>query len=762
MFLTHITGLFDNLKIGVKITLGFVLVIALFVILSFFITKKIHTLGTSVEELSWLTEKSVLVLDINKDILDLQRMALVYGRAGSEPVFNRIQATYLTIRTNLASINKETRDQQSRELIKNMLAVVDRYGDNINTLRQRYQFKQSLLNEQLPDIRQRGSDYLKMVIREARQDKDTQLFRTGQSMLQLWLEINIDADAFIKTREYQKKKHVNTGLVELQKLNITLLKRMPASRQPNKLNFKEITQQFGNTFDQAVQANRIYLSLVNVVMAGEALEFTTLADKLRERTLDILKDISQHSRAEVKNSENLVELVTLLSIPFILLIALGYHYSIARGIKAIADTFKSMLNGDYSLSIPGLRRKDEIGQLAIAADAFKDVSVKLQGAKLRAEESTRVKSEFLANMSHEIRTPMNGVLGMVSLLKCTELSEKQREMVNTISSCGDSLLTILNDILDLSKIESGQIYLEEKSFPLSELVNDMSYMFSSLANNKGIHFSCEVRNQDCAGYIIGDITRLKQILINLVSNAIKFTEQGSVTLVLDGHRLSDDQCSITFEVIDTGIGISEDDQANLFKAFSQADTSITRRFGGTGLGLVIAAKFAALMGANITLDSEPGKGTTFKFNIVFAYGSKPIDEDIKLERTEQRGEFSILLVEDNQVNISIATMMLENLGYRCDIAENGASAVEMVQQHAYDLIFMDMQMPVMDGLQASQRIRELENGKEAYIVAMTANVLQEDQERCYAVGMNHYIAKPINFQVMSHFMADFSKKSRVA
>jgi len=659
-------------------------------------------------------------------------------------------------------VDEETTAVESKALVKNMIDVVNRYGDNINSLKSRYQFKQDLLDVKLPGIRTRGTEYLKSIIEYSKEKKDFETISISQSILQLWLEANLDADLFVKSREYMIKKGVYLKLDEIISLNGKLSPRLRNEKNFNNKDFINLITQFRSTFDQAVQANRIYLSLINVVMAGEALEFTTLANKLRERTLEVLDGISTQSKSEVTYSNQIIKLVLLLSIPFIILIAVFYNYSISKGIKAIANTFTLLLKGDYTQDVPGLNRKDEIGQLAIAANAFKEVSSKLKEAKLKAEELTRVKTEFLANMSHEIRTPMNGVLGMVSLLKGTKLTSEQNDMVNTISSSGDSLMTILNDILDLSKAESGKIKLEMDSFSLVDLLNELSFIFTNMANEKHITYHCEIKDDEYPDYIVGDITRLKQILINLISNAIKFTEEGSVTLRLACERVSNQFCEIKFRVEDTGIGISEEAQRNLFKAFNQADTSITRKFGGTGLGLVISSKLAALMESEIKIESELGKGATFEFSIDFELGEKPQTKSSEQDIPVNAGSIRILLVEDNAVNITIASMMLEKLGFQCEVAENGEIAVDMVKQEQYDLIFMDMQMPVMDGIQASKIIRQLEHGKTVSIVAMTANVLKEDQDRCFEAGMDHFIPKPINFSVLQEYMQNFSRNSMVA
>jgi len=483
-------------------------------------------------------------------------------------------------------------------------------------------------------------------------------------------------------------------------------------------------------------------------MAGEAIEFTTLSKKLRQRTIDLLKDISQSTTKNVFQGEQVIKLSLLISAPLVLLIIIYYHTTISRAIRTLADAFNELLQGNLNYAIPGLNRKDEIGELANAANAYKDVGEKLKKEKAKAEEITKIKSEFLANMSHEIRTPMNGILGMVSLLHGTKLNAEQEGMLNTISSSGKSLLTILNDILDLSKVESGKIELEKKSFSLKDLLNELTFTFTNLANEKEIGFSLAIVSERYPEYIIGDVTRLKQILINLLTNAIKFTEQGSVDLQVSCTPLKNKHYDIQFRVIDTGIGISEQAQESLFQAFSQADTSITRKFGGTGLGLTISAKLANLMGSSISLYSSPGKGSIFEFEVTLPEGDKPQKKITNTVKPKFNSDIKILLVEDNPVNIKIASMMITKLGYACDIAENGEQAVEMVKRNNYHMIFMDMQMPVMDGIEATEIIKQLEQGKHVPIIAMTANVFNEDKEKCFQAGMEYFIPKPINISII--------------
>jgi signal transduction histidine kinase/CheY-like chemotaxis protein len=439
-------------------------------------------------------------------------------------------------------------------------------------------------------------------------------------------------------------------------------------------------------------------------------------------------------------------------------------YSLAQQVKDARHTLIKKLN---DANIRSGQKAERLNNVLIVLTLISaavlfwyiiSIIQKLIDSEKKVKEAARIKENFMANMSHEIRTPMNAIMGFTTLLERQDLTPRAKEYLQSIQKSGDNLLSIINDILDLSKIEAGMMRIESAPFSIHALVHSVEVMFTARAAEKNIRIHTAIDDR-VPPNLEGDAVRLTQILVNLVGNALKFTREGSITISIYPERQEGSVLFMCIRVEDTGIGIEKEKLAHIFDRFQQADDAVTRNYGGTGLGLSIVYELTLLQKGRIRVESEPGKGTVFHLEIPYRISSEPLADAGTAALPSFTGKFvsgnrRVLVAEDNEINQSLVAHLFSEWGLDYDITRNGREAIEKLKEKTYDLIFMDIQMPEMDGYTATREIRNV-LGLETPIVAMTANALAGEKEKCLGYGMNDYLSKPIREKEMYELICRF-------
>ncbi len=504
-------------------------------------------------------------------------------------------------------------------------------------------------------------------------------------------------------------------------------------------------------FDEPVFADNCIILTNPIVWNGERLGSMMLAYDLADEAI--------HARSMLFFFVGLSLLAMFISMLF----SEKLQVLISRPVSNLAAAAKAVSkNQIYNVRVQG-EGKDEVGQLV---GAFNEMLNEVEKREQALIQASRAKSDFLANMSHELRTPMNGVIGMTELLGDSELQDDQQVLLSHIKTSADHLLSVINDILDFSKIEAGMMIIEKAPFDLRKAVEEISIISGGRVEDKGLALKFKV-DPDLPEIVMGDVVRIRQVLINLVGNAVKFTSEGMVELGISLVSQNNDDLRIMFSVRDTGVGIAADKKAKVFDHFTQADSSTTRRFGGTGLGLAICKQLVELMGGHIDMESELGVGSRFFFVLTMkAAANQPVQaEDFVHGLTdigpaaESAKGLKILLAEDNPINQVYARRVLDKLGALVTVANNGEEAVALVQEQEFDLVLMDCQMPIMDGYEATRHIRKLGDAYASLpIIALTAFAMAEDRDICLAAGMVDYVTKPVDRKILIKTIGKWVKK----
>lgn len=755
-----------NASLGARIFAGFGIVLVILAAQALTTNLRLDEAVANFKHFGHLNAEIASILDIERNALDLQRSVLAYSYTGYEGMLPRIRRLQEDLRAQTANVLSATPDAARRDRLQRMIGHFQMYARDFETAVEDRRLHDELLEEQEHKLGGFLSRELAELVDLALTRHDTRTAAEAGIALENLLLARQNALRFFSSPDASLIRAANERLDQFS----AILKRLQPRVQDSEIRQRLAgvaarVSDYDRTFVGAVQATRGYLHMVNVVLAGEAAEIARLSAELKQLTLEQQAQAMRRMEQHIAFSQTASRTVSLFAIMVGLLSAWGITRAISRPITAVTRALTALARGQKDIQIPGRGRNDEIGAMAIAADIFKGKADELENA-------SRYKSEFLANMSHELRTPLNSMLMLSKLLARNEegnLTSEQVASARIVYDSGHDLLRLINDVLDLSKVEAGRMEVVPELRTIDDFAAALDRQFRHVAVAKSLAFTVEaaVRRAVCS-----DWGKIEQIVRNLLSNAFKFTAQGEVRVRIDraprGLAYLDAELAgsevLAIAVTDTGIGIPEDKQEQIFEAFRQVDGTTSRKYGGTGLGLSISRNFAQLIGGELHVTSQLGQGSTFTLYLPLDRYAEPLattatepsqahshpDPEVLFRRYA----VDVLLVDDDPRNLFAIGKILQSRVRTLYTAQDGQDALDRLrQQPGIHLVLMDIMMPTLDGYETSRAIRAQPKFQDLPVIALTARALAGDREKCLEAGASDYLAKPVDPEQLLQVMA---------